>query len=110
VREDRDLDFEASLGLMISGKINKNIENYKLVLKKLVRDQDSVQDIPESDRKYTKVRTYNQTGQSFSIGPFPNSEDYQVELIKEDYEFLINKKYDDSGNLNFTISSLEISS
>ena len=107
VREDRDLDFEASLGLMITGKINKNIENYKLVLKKLVRDQS---DIPESDRKYTKVRTYNQTGQSFSIGPFPNSEDYQVELIKEDYEFLVNKKYDEAGNLNFTISSLEISS
>lgn len=50
------------------------------------------------------------TGQNFSIGPFPNSEEYMVELNKEDYEFLIMKNYDDEGNLNFKISSLEISS
>ena len=102
VINDSDLEFEASLGIMITGQIDKNIEKFELKLKR---------QLPGSDHKnLEELKTYNLKGKNFSIGPFKNNETYVIELFKESYEFMQVEETDKEGNLHFRLSSLEISS
>jgi len=104
VTSDKDLEFEASMGLMIKGKINKDIDNYKVLVKK------SSKYGANNEQTYENMKNYTFSGNEFQIGPFPSHNDYQVEIEKEDYEFMIKKDTNSQGDMVFTVSSLEISS
>jgi len=95
-RNDDNLQFNASIGLLIKGKINKEFDDYELVIKKVSKDDEKV---------FETFKTFNLSGDSFSVGPYSISDDYSIDIVKEDHEFLIQKDYDTEGNIVFTVSS-----